>query len=88
MKANWVIKHNNKINFTSIFDETVHYLNTISGHIDTIIEKLDTQNQLDVTSLFVRIRQIVMVFFLFLDGILNNKLLSLNLFIPYITTIY
>ena len=31
-----------------MFDETVYHLTTISGHIDKLIEKLDTQNQLDM----------------------------------------
>ena len=38
-----------------MLDETINYLNTIHGQIDTLIEKSDSQNQLDLISYFLKI---------------------------------
>ena len=43
------------MNFNPMLDETINYLNTIHGQIDTLIEKSDSQNQLDLISYFIKI---------------------------------
>ena len=42
------------MNFNPMLDETINYLNTIHGQIDTLIEKSDSQNQLDLISYFLK----------------------------------
>ena len=34
------------MNFNSMFDQTIHYLKTIHGQIDKLIDNFDNQNQL------------------------------------------
>ena len=43
------------MNFSPMLDETINYLNTIHGQVDTLIEKSDSQNLLDLISYFLKI---------------------------------
>ena len=43
------------MNFNPMLDKTIHYLNTIHGQIDTLLEKSDSQNQLDLISYLFKI---------------------------------
>ena len=42
------------MNFNTMFEQNIHYLKIMHGQIDKLIEKSDTQNQLDFISYLLK----------------------------------